>query len=69
MIRWTLHTILERRGWTAYRLAQEADITMPVAYKLADPEHTPTRIDVETFGKLCRALKVQPGKFLKWENE
>jgi len=69
MIRWTLAAVLERKGWTAYRLAQEAGITMPVAYKLADPDYVPSRIDVETLDKICAALRTQPGVFLKWEGD
>jgi DNA-binding Xre family transcriptional regulator len=67
MIRWSLATLLAKKGWSAYKLAHQAGITIPVAYKLADPDHTPSRIDVETLNKICTALRVQPGVFLKWE--
>ena len=69
MIRWNLAAVLAKKGWTAYRLAKEADITMPSAYKLADPKITPDRIDVETLNKICTALRVQPGALLKWEGD
>jgi DNA-binding Xre family transcriptional regulator len=67
MIQWTLAKVLKDRKWTAYRLAQQAGLTMPSAYKLADPDHVPDRIDVETLDKICDALNVQPSKFLKWK--
>jgi DNA-binding Xre family transcriptional regulator len=69
MIRWHLAAVLQRKGWTAYRLAKEAELTMPSAYKLADPDITPDRIDVATLNKICRALRVQPGVLLKWEGD
>jgi DNA-binding Xre family transcriptional regulator len=67
MIQWSLADILKKRKWSAYRLAKEAGLTMPSAYKLADPDHVPDRIDVDTLDKICTALRVQPGVFLKWE--
>lgn len=69
MIKWTLAQVLKDRKWTAYRLAQKAGLTMPSAYKLADPDHVPDRIDVETLEKICAALNVQPSRFLKWERD
>lgn len=69
MIRLKLAELLEERGWTAYRLAAEAGMTMPVAYKLADPDVEVRRIDVETLEKLCRTLGVQPGDLLEYVPE
>jgi DNA-binding Xre family transcriptional regulator len=66
MIRLTVATQLRKRGWTAYRLAKEAGISMPVAYRLADPNGGFSRLDVETLDALCRTFKVQPGELLEW---
>ncbi len=66
MVRFRLAEILEERGWTAYKLAQEADLTVPAAYRLADPERQIQRLDMATLDALCRVLKVQPGELLEW---
>jgi DNA-binding Xre family transcriptional regulator len=69
MIRLKVSEHLERRGWTAYRLAKEARLSIPVAYRLADPEGGFRRLDMETLDALCRTLKVQPGELLEWVQE
>lgn len=69
MIKFKLAELLEEKEWTAYRLAREAKITMPVAYKLADPDVEIRRVDVETLEKLCRTLGVQPGDLLEYVPE
>ena len=66
MIRLTVAAQLKKRGWTAYRLAKEAGISMPVAYRLADPNGGFSRLDVETLDALCKTFKVQPGELLEW---
>ncbi len=66
MVRFRLAEILEKRGWTAYRLAQEADLTVPAAYRLADPSHRVQRLDMTTLDTLCRVLGVQPGELLEY---
>lgn len=69
MIQWTLAALLKKRGWSAYRLAKDAGITMPAAYRLADPDFVPGKLDIPTLNKICAALRVQPGAFLKWTSE
>jgi DNA-binding Xre family transcriptional regulator len=66
MIRLRVAKHLRRRGWTAYRLAKEAGLSIPVAYRLADPDGDLRRLDVRTLDALCRTFKVQPGELLEW---
>jgi DNA-binding Xre family transcriptional regulator len=66
MVRFRLAEILEGRRWTAYRLAQETELTVPAAYRLADPDRPVQRLDMTTLDTLCRVLKVQPGELLEW---
>lgn len=66
MIRWRLPEILEARGWTAYRLAQETGLTVPAAYRLAKEGRELQRLDLQTLDTLCRVLKVSPGELLEW---
>jgi DNA-binding Xre family transcriptional regulator len=69
MIRLKVAEQLKRRGWTAYQLAKEAGLSIPVAYRLADPAGGFRRLDVETLDTLCRTFKVQPGELLEWVPE
>lgn len=66
MIRFRLHEILKQKDWTPYRLAQETGLTVPTAYRLADPEQRFGRYRADTLDRLCRALDVQPGDLLEW---
>jgi DNA-binding Xre family transcriptional regulator len=66
MIRLKVAEQLKQRGWTAYRLAKEAGLSIPVAYRLADPEGGFSRLDVETLDALCKTFQVQPGDLLEW---
>jgi DNA-binding Xre family transcriptional regulator len=68
MIRWHLPELLAKKGWTAYKLAQEADLTVPAAYRLAKAGRELQRLDIQTLDTLCRVLKVQPGKLLTYED-
>lgn len=67
VIRLRVAELLEERGWTAYRLAKEAGLTMPVAYRLADPSGEFARLESSTLEKLCEVFDVQPGELLVWE--
>lgn len=58
--------MLEQRGWTRYRFAQEAEISMPVAYRLAKRDPGIRRLDLTTLDAVCRALNVQPGELLEY---
>ena len=66
VIRLRVADALARRGWTAYRLAQEAEITIPVAYRLAKADAKLRRLDLGTLDAVCRALAVQPGDLLEY---
>ena len=69
MIRLRLGEILEDKGWTPYRLAQVTGLTVPTAYRLADPDQRFGRFSADTLDRLCRALDVQPGDLLEWVPE
>jgi DNA-binding Xre family transcriptional regulator len=69
LIRFHLAGILERKGWTPYRLARETGLTVPTAYRLADPTLVFGRFTADTLDRLCAALEVQPGDLLEWVPE
>lgn len=69
MIRFQLAQILKRKGWTPYRLSQMTGLTVPTAYRLADPELQFGRFTADTLDRLCKALDVQPGDLLQWVPE
>jgi DNA-binding Xre family transcriptional regulator len=66
MIRFRLADILKEKGWTPYRLSQETGLTVPTAYRLADPGQRFGRFTADTLERLCEALAVQPGDLLEW---
>ena len=69
MIRFRLAEVLKRKGWTPYRLSQATGLTVPTAYRLADPGLRFGRFTTDTLDRLCRALDVQPGDLLEWVPE
>jgi DNA-binding Xre family transcriptional regulator len=69
MIRFRLAEVLAEKGWTPYRLAQVTGLTVPTAYRLADPELRFGRFTTATLNRLCEALGVQPGDLLEWVPE
>jgi DNA-binding Xre family transcriptional regulator len=69
MIRFRLGELLKLRGWTPYRLSQATGLTVPTAYRLADPEQQFGRFTTDTLDRLCMALNVQPGDLLEWVAE
>jgi DNA-binding Xre family transcriptional regulator len=69
VIRFRLAAILKQKGWTPYRLAQATGLTVPTAYRLADPELRFGRFTADTLDRLCAALHVQPGELLEWVPE
>ena len=69
LIRFHLAAILERKGWTPYRLARVTGLTVPTAYRLADSEVQFGRFTADTLDRLCAALEVQPGELLEWVPE
>ena len=66
MIRFHLAEILKKKGWTPYRLSQETGLTVPTAYRLADPSLVFGRFTADTLDRLCAALEVQPGELLEF---
>ena len=66
VIRFHLNSVLKRRGWTPYRLSQETGLTVPTAYRLADPDMEFGRFTADTLNRLCATLAVQPGDLLEW---
>ena len=66
VIRFHLAAILKRKGWTPYRLSRETGLTVPTAYRLADPDIEFGRFTADTLDRLCAALGVQPGELLEW---
>jgi DNA-binding Xre family transcriptional regulator len=69
MIRFRLAEVLREKGWTPYRLSQATGLTVPTAYRLADPEQQFGRYTADTLDRLCTALEVQPGDLLEWVSE
>ena len=65
MVRWKIHDLLKKRGWTAYRLAQETGLTVPAVYRLAKQRAQMGRVEGSTLDRLCDALGVQPGELLE----
>lgn len=66
MIRFHLASVLKKKGWTPYRLSQETGLTVPTAYRLADPKLEFGRFTADTLDRLCEALDVQPGDLLEY---
>ena len=58
--------LLEQRGWTAYRLAQETGLPRETAYRLAKPGAVVHRIEGRNFELLCATFGVQPGDLLEY---
>jgi DNA-binding Xre family transcriptional regulator len=66
MVRLRVAEQLEKRGWTAYRLAKEAGFSVALAYKLVRPEGKFGRLDRKTLDRLCTVFHCQPGQLLEW---
>jgi DNA-binding Xre family transcriptional regulator len=66
VIRFHLAAVLKKKGWTPYRLSQETGLTVPTAYRLADPTLRFGRFTADTLDRICQALNVQPGELLEW---
>jgi DNA-binding Xre family transcriptional regulator len=66
VIRFHLSAVLKKKGWTPYRLSQETGLTVPTAYRLADPKLVFGRFTADTLDRLCAALDVQPGELLEF---
>ena len=64
-----LERLMNKRGWTTYRLAKESGLKRLVAYRLLDPGAGFRRLDLDTLEALCRTFEVQPGELLEWVPE
>ena len=64
MIRWKIAELLEARGWTSYRLAQEIGLTIPATYRLVGSVEA-WRIQSSTLEALCEVFDVEPGDLLE----
>jgi len=69
VIRFHLARILQQKGWSPYRLARMTGLTVPTAYRLADPTLRFGRFTADTLDRVCAALDVQPGDLLEWTPE
>jgi DNA-binding Xre family transcriptional regulator len=63
-IEWRLAYWLEKRGMTAYQLAQAMGVKHATVYRLAKRE-TVTRIRGDTLAAICATLKVTPGQLMR----
>lgn len=63
-IEWRLAYWLEKRGVTAYELAQRMGVKHATVYRLAKRD-TLTRIRGDTLAAICAALKVKPGDLMR----
>ena len=64
MIICRLRKILEKRGWSQYKLHKESHVTYPTITSMF---HGRTeRYSADVLNKICYALKCRPGDLLKW---
>lgn len=59
-IKWRVDELAERKGWGARQLAQRAGVDVKTARNILTGKAT--RVDLETIGRLARALDVPPGE-------
>jgi putative transcriptional regulator len=65
MIVCTLKEMLNRKGWTRYRLQKKSGITYPTLHALY---HGRSKgYSAAVLDKLCRALNCQPKDLLEWK--
>ncbi len=65
MIVCRLKHVLERKGWSRYRLQKESGVTFPTLYSLYYGKSKGYSADV--LNRLCYALRCSPGELLKWK--
>jgi DNA-binding Xre family transcriptional regulator len=66
MVRLRIHTIMKKRGISAYALSKGANLSYPSAYRLSREEGAFGRLHSDTLDALCRFFEVQPGALLEW---
>jgi len=64
MINFRLDRLLEKRGWTAYRLAQESGIHPSVLSKYVNNQVR--EISLETLDALCKTLGCRAGDLIEY---
>ena len=64
MIVFRLDKLLEKRGWTAYRLAQESGIHPSVLSKYVNNQVR--EISLDTLDALCRSLACRVGELIEY---
>jgi putative transcriptional regulator len=64
MIRFRLNKLLEKRGWSAYRLAKESGMHPNVLSKYVNNQVK--AISLETLDLICRTLACRPGDLIEY---
>lgn len=64
MIQFRLDKLLEKRGWTAYRLAKESGIHPSVISKYVNNQVR--EISLDTLDALCRTLACRAGDLIEY---
>ena len=64
MIKFRLDKLLEKRGWTAYRLAKESGIHPSVLSKYVNNQVR--EISLDTLNALCEALTCRAGDLIEY---
>lgn len=64
-VRLTVSPILERKGMSTAEFAEKASLTYNQALSLR--RGVVTRVDLDTLGRICEALDVQPGDLFEVE--
>jgi len=67
MIVFRLDKLLEKRGWSAYRLAQESGIHPSVLSKYVNNQVR--EISLETLDAMCRTLACRAGDLIEYVAE
>ena len=67
MIRFRLDEVLEKRGWTAYRLAKESGIHPSVLSKYVNNQVR--EISLDTLDALCKSLACRAGDLIEYVAE
>jgi len=65
MITCRLKKLLDKKGWSRYRLQKETGVTYPTLHALYHNKSKGYRADV--LDKLCSALRCDLGDLLRWE--
>jgi putative transcriptional regulator len=64
MIRFRINDVLDRRDWTAYRLALESGLNHSVIWKIQSGKAR--RVDVNTLNRLCEVLQCTVGELIEY---